>query len=178
MGGDSTATKPVAQVTTNTGIYRNNSGGMSKILPKISWNDYSTRLEHFATYYWHDSKLRSKVAYEQNIKPEVLICIARADSHLWHALKSKNNVGNVWNNDRWDTVAYKTLEAGIRAMGTHALNGTYLSHKQSIGSLSPWGWGSKPYYATSESTWNANVLNCLTLIHGKKINEDFMFRIR
>ena len=29
----------------------------------------------------------------------------------------KNNVGNVGNNDRWDTVEFKTLEDGIRAMG-------------------------------------------------------------
>lgn len=178
MGGDSTATKPVTQVTVNTWVYRNNKEWRSKVLPKIKWKDSIDRRHSFLSYYWHDPKLRSKIAFEQNIKPEVLICIARADSHLWHALKSKNNVGNVGNNDRWDTVHYKTLEDGIRAMGTQALNGRYLKHKQSIGSLSPWGWGSKPYYATSESTWNANVLNCLSLIHEKRINENFLFRMQ
>ena len=178
VGGDSTVTKSESTwvVRWATWIYRVNKDGYRKPLPRLLTEWSLNRMEEFANIHWHDYSLREKVANEQKVLPEVLLCIARADSHLWHALKSKNNVGNVGNNDRWDVVHYKTLEDGIRAMWVYALNGTYLRHKRSIGSLSPWGWGDKPYYATSDSNWNVNVLNCLSNIHEQRINEDFKFR--
>jgi hypothetical protein len=111
------------------------------------------------------------------IKKEVPLCIAWADSGLGKYLKTKNNFGNVWNNDRGDKVSYATAEAGIEAI-YKVLNNKYLWHKQSIGSLSVWGGGSKPYYATSKENWNNNVINCLTVMYWTNVDENFMFRIK
>lgn len=110
------------------------------------------------------------------VKKELAVCIAWADSHLGRALKSTNNIWNVGNNDRWQVVHYKTIGAWIEAM-YRVLNNKYLWHKRSVWSLSVWGGGSKPYYATSPENWNNNVLNCLNTILGPSITEERVFRV-
>lgn len=110
------------------------------------------------------------------VKKELSVCIAWADSHLGRALKSTNNIWNVGNNDRWQVVHYKTIWAWIEAM-YRVLNNRYLWHKQTVWSLSVWGGGSKPYYATSPENWNNNVLNCLNTILDPSITEERVFRV-
>lgn len=163
-------------VWVNKAPYRNNSAWQSKPIPKITGKTVVERSKNFLAMFWHDYNERASVAKEQKIKTEVMFCIAWADSHLWYAIKSSHNYGNVWNNDRWDTIAFKTRIDGIRAIWTMALNGRYLWHKQTIWSLSPWWGWTRPFYATSQENWNINVTNCLTLIYNKKIDEQFKFR--
>lgn len=110
------------------------------------------------------------------VKKELAVCIAWADSHLGRALKSTNNIWNVGNNDRWQVVHYETIGAWIEAM-YRVLTNKYLWHKRSIWSLSVWGGGSKPYYATSPENWNNNVLNCLNTILDPSITEERVFRV-
>jgi len=127
--------------------------------------------------YWHDYKLR--VSNSKNIKTEVLVCIARADTHLWYALKSTNNVWNVWNNDRGDIVNFWTLKQWIRAI-TNTLNNKYLWNKQTIGDLSFAGdckIDCDRVYATSNDNRSNNTLNCLSLIYRQQIWPDFEFRL-
>ena len=120
--------------------------------------------------YWYNSEKKWKV------KKEVWLCIAWADSWLGKYLKTKNNIGNVWNNDRGDRVHISTLEKWVDVI-FQTLNNKYLKHKQSIGSLSVWWGGSKPYYATSPDNWNVNVKNCLWVIHWVAISENFKIRL-
>lgn len=163
--------------------YRTNSKWWGKPVPELIGETVQERTDYMLKKYWHDPKIWHKIWKEQWIKTEVLVAIAWADSHLWYATKSKNNVGNVGNNDRWDTVEYPTLEAGIRAMGSYALNGTYLSHKRTIWELSCWWYYSQwlecihPVYATSAENWNINVLNLLSAIYWETVWEDFEFRM-
>lgn len=120
-----------------------------------------------------------------SIKPSVLVCIAQADSSLGKALKSTNNIGNVGNNDRGDTVHYPTLQAGVNAMG-ETLNNQYLGKFTKIGELSNGGrkalnmprcGGEFKCYATSEINWNRNVIGCLQNIEkDETINESWGFR--
>lgn len=174
----STEKKSWVSVWTNKPPYRNNSQWWSKPIPNITGKTVKERSISFLSLHWHDYSEWLLVAKEQKLKPEAMFCIAWADSHLWYALKSAHNYGNVWNNDRWDTIAFKTRVDGIRAIWTMALNGRYLWHKQSIWSLSPWWWGTKPFYATSTENWNINVTNCLSLIHNKTIKENWQFRLK
>ena len=123
------------------------------------------------------------VGKRYGIKPEVIVCIAWADSDLGRALKTKNNIGNVGNTDSGKTRSFPTLEAGISAIW-ETLNNWYLWHKQAIGSLTPSGGGDPAYYASEgfpykdpSGNWNANVLNCINMIHGKVVaDENFLFR--
>lgn len=119
----------------------------------------------------------------------VPICVAWADSHLGKALKSKNNIGNVWNDDRGRTREYETLEAWIEAIFWHLAKWKYMSGHNTIWTLSgegrkrlwlPWCAEEKDYrkkcYASSMGVWSTNVTNCMSAIHDRKIDENFEFR--
>lgn len=121
------------------------------------------------------------------IKKELAIAIAKADSSLWNELKTTNNIGNVGNNDRWDTVHYQDIKDWIEAIFI-TLNNKYLKDIYNIWYLSEWwrkvlDWPSckEPWvfcYATSEENWNINVINTLRLLYNdSSIDETFQFRL-
>jgi len=160
---------------------RVNSQWDAKIRPNVKqWEVFMDTMYNFANIYHQNWEIRHSAGIKNKIKPEVMICIARADSDLWKQLKSTNNFWNVGNNDRWNVVHYKTPQAWINAIA-RVLHNKYLWKKQTIWDLSPSWWCTtdcKYFYATSKENWNSNVLNCLSHIHNKKINEDFTFRIQ
>jgi len=132
----------------------------------------------------HIQKFGFKTAEAYGIKPEVAICISKADSSLWQELTTSNNFWNVWNNDRGDRVHFKTAEEGIAAI-SKVLVGKYLLPNKKVWELSngwranlwlPKCWAWNYCYATSDDNWNVNVINCLSMIHNKPIDEDFSFR--
>lgn len=160
--------------------YRVNKDGRAKPLPtlKTKNNTIESRTIAFLNVYWHSIGAWNNAGLKYWIKPEVLVCIARSDTHLWYATKSKNNIWNVWNNDRWDTVEYDSIEKWINAIA-YTLNNVYLWSKQTIGDLSFAGdckINCSKVYATSNSNRQNNLLNCLSLIHNKQIEPDFIFR--
>lgn len=123
------------------------------------------------------------------------LCIAWADSHLGKALASKNNIGNVGNNDRGDRVHFETLDKGIEAIfftlrDYHTENRkAWMKDSEVIGELS-WEWRKRLWiewcveakwftkcYATSMGVWSSNVTNCMSAIHNEQIDEKYMFRI-
>ena len=119
-----------------------------------------------------------RVGEHYGIEPSLLVCIAQADSSLGHNTKTQNNIGNVGNNDRGDTVSYATLEAGIEAIG-QVLTNQYLGGYTMIGELSRGGGNSgSPVYATSPYNWNKNVKLCLQDILQTDVNESFIFRTK
>lgn len=161
------------EVTTNNiHKWRVNSAWSSKPKAELKWNTFSeiSLAHNIPVEYWYEAEKKYKV------KKEVALCIAWADSWLGRYLKTKNNIGNVGNNDRWDKVSYATLYDWVEAI-FKTLNNKYLWHKQSIGSLSPWGWWDTPHYATSKDNWNNNVINCLSVIHWIPVTENYLFRL-
>jgi len=152
--------------------WRVNSEGKSKHISELWGKTFEQVLQA------HNLPTQPFIENEKKhwIKKELTVCIAWADSSLWKQLKSRNNIGNVGNNDRGQVVHYATIEWGIEAI-YKVLNNRYLWHKQSVWSLSPWGGGNAPFYATSPENWNNNVLNCLNTILDSSINESFNFRI-
>ncbi len=157
--------------------WRLNSNGYSQRYIELSGTNRVERMHSLLAAYWHDNyEVWQTVARIHRIYPEMIICVAYADSSLGKFLKTKNNLGNVWNNDRWDTVEFATIEAGINAIGK-VLNNRYLWQYNVVGQLSPFGqMNGSPYYATSQENWGINVLNCLWMIHNKQINNDWKFR--
>lgn len=154
-----------------------NSDWISKSLPQLQSLD---RAKEFASIYWQDYSKREKAWFDNWIKSEVLLCIARADSHLWYAMKSTNNFGNVWNNDRGDVVHFATEEKWINAIAI-TLNNKYLWRKQTIWDLS-FAWGCKidcwKIYASSKENRNVNTINCLSHINNRKESSNYLFRIK
>lgn len=128
-----------------------------------------------------------RLSQKYKVKYPVVVCIAKADSHLWLALKSKNNIWNVGNNDRGDVKHFDTMEAWIEAMFyTLSLKSTYQKYNKTIWELSQGGrtilwlpWCSEKWtycYATSTSSRNANVINCLNMLYTEPKDENFDFR--
>lgn len=162
-------------------IFYRNDNWYAKRLPRLNTknNSVDSRVETLLKLYWQDYNTWKTIANKYWIKVEVAVAIAWADTHLWYALKTKNNIGNVGNNDRWDTRTPKTLEQWIEAI-FQTLNNGYLWNKQTVWDLS-FAWSCKidcsKAYATSPQHRQNNVLNLLSLIYMKKINPDFTFRI-
>ena len=114
-------------------------------------------------------------AEKLGINPDVAICIWYAESSLWHHTSSKNNVWNVWNNDRWDRRDYTTPQDGINAI-YYALNNKYLSKYYTIDKLSRWGNKDSHIFSSSSYNWQKNVVRCLSILKWYPIDEYFPFR--
>ena len=110
-----------------------------------------------------------------NIDRDVVICIWVAESTLWKYLTTSNNIWNVWNNDRWDRVAYDTPYAWARLIAL-TLNNQHLWHYHTINQLSRYGNPDWKIYASSPINWQTNVMKCLSKIKWYTVPEDFPFR--
>jgi hypothetical protein len=93
-----------------------------------------------------------------------------------------NNLGNVWNNDRWDRVCYAFIETWLEKIG-QTLTNKYLGKKKTLGCLSNAWHCTEMYdnwarYATSESTREKNMISCLSTIYGQLDPSTFNIRQR
>jgi hypothetical protein len=125
-----------------------------------------------------------------DIKPEVLICIAWADSALWHKTHSKTP-GNWMNYLNTDSGHWADIEPrqSVRYAAYDMSYWTYMWGHDVIGTMSNGGRKNmglndchnvenrnQKCYATSEYNWNVNVLNCLSYIENQPIREDYNIR--
>jgi len=167
-----------------------NKDGKSQSYITLIWDTPKARAEYLLSKYpavaWHiNTFIELWVKYK--IDPYLVIAIAKADSSLGNELLTTNNIGNVGNNDRWDKVEFATIEHWIEAI-YKTLNNKYLGNIYTVWYLSCWGkinlwlkdcfqnW--EKVYATSDSSWNVNVINTLrNLYKDSSIDEEFNFRI-
>lgn len=166
-----------------------NSNWQAQEIKELKSQWLYARMDELLSYYpvvsWHlDTFIKYWEQYK--INPAVVIAIAKADSSLGNQLSTANNIGNVGNNDRWDRVAFETLEKWIEAI-YKTLNNRYLWEIYNIWYLSE-GWRQALWwpsckeknefcYATSQENWNNNVINTLRLLYNSaEIDESFIFR--
>ena len=167
--------------------------GKRKPIPWLSGLSNDDRAFEFLGTVWLQNTRDTWKAYGDKYKIDYTlpICIAWADSHLGKALKSMNNVGNIWNNDRGDVKHFDTLEAWIEAIFWSLARWKYMSGHNTIWTLSgegrkrlwlPWCAEEKNYrqkcYATSLGVWSSNVTNCMSALHDKQIDENYNFRTK
>lgn len=166
-------------------------GGSRKPIPTIRGATKEERAKEWLEIAWLGYTLRAWILFgeQDRIDYALPICVAWADSHLGKALASKNNIGNVGNNDRWDRVEYKSMEDWINAI-YRALNNKWMGGNTKLAQLS--GEGRKRLgiegcnetkvnqkcYATSPQVWHTNVRNCLSVIHNQEIWDDYNFRLK
>lgn len=128
-----------------------------------------------AVKWFNNLTWRVQSANKLGIDPDVAICIWYSESSLWHNTSSKNNIWNVWNNDRWDRVDKRTPQNGINAI-YYALNNRYLSKYYTIDRLSRWWNKDSDIYSSSSYNWQKNMTRCLSIIKWYPIDEYFPFR--
>ena len=146
----------------------------------MEWKTVNERAQRLLSSYWvgvyKELNFWDSVAEWTNIDRDVVICIALAESTLWQYLTTSNNIGNVWNNDRWDRVAYSTPYAGARLIAT-TLNNQHLGWYHTINQLSRYWNVDWKIYASSPINWQTNVMKCLSKIKWYTVPEDFPFRV-
>ena len=145
----------------------------------MEWRTVNERAQRLLNWYgvwiYKDLKFWDSVVEWTNIDRDVVICIWVAESTLWKYLTTSNNIWNVWNNDRWDRVAYTTPYAGARLIPL-TLNNQYLWWYHTINQLSRYWNSDWKIYASSPINWQRNVMKCLSKIKWYTVPEDFPFR--
>ena len=140
-------------------------------MPPISENisDSHERFKELASAYSLDASVFRQVENHYWIREWVILCITIAETSGGWRWYGKTNPWNVGNNDRWDRVQYAFFETWLEKIG-QTLTNKYLWKKQTLGCLSnAWSCsethdnGSR--YATSESTWQKNMVACLSTIY-------------
>ena len=164
--------------------------GSRKPIPAITGWTTQERAKEWLEKAWLGYTLPTWIALGEKYKIDYTLplCIAWADSHLWKALASKNNIGNVGNDDRGRRVEYESMEAWINAI-FRALNNKWIGGSEVIWQLSGEGRkrlgiegctatkSNEKCYATSMGVWSSNVTNCMSAIKNEQIDEKYMFRI-
>ena len=146
----------------------------------MEWKTVDERAQRLLNWYgvgvYKELDFWNSVVEWTNIDRDVVICIWVAESTLGKYLTTSNNIWNVWNNDRWDRVAYDTPYAWARLIAL-TLNNQHLWHYHTINQLSRYGNPDWKIYASSPINWQTNVMKCLSKIKWYTVPEDFPFRI-
>lgn len=132
-------------------------------------------LSKYGVWIYREVAFREDAVAGTNIDKDVVICIAVAESSLWKYLATSNNIGNVWNNDRWDRVPFYSALVWARSIA-QTLNNAFLWDYHTIKQLSRYGNKDGKIYASSPINRQTNVLKCLSQIKWYYIPEDFPFR--
>ena len=146
----------------------------------MEWQTVDERAQRLLNWYgvgvYRELDFRNSVVEWTNIDRDVVICIWVAESTLGKYLTTSNNIWNVWNNDRWDRVAYDSPYAWARLIPL-TLNNQYLWWYHTINQLSRYWNAEWKIYASSPINWQTNVMKCLSKIKWYTVPEDFPFRV-
>ena len=146
----------------------------------IQWTTLEERIKNFINKYGNapfDSYiLRKQAAANHHIPLELGVCIAVAETSFGRAFASARNIGNVWNNDRWDRIDFGSPLEGANVIYA-ALENEHLWHYPSLDKLSGYGNKAGPIYASSPINRQTNIVKCLTEIHGYRIPDDRPVRL-
>lgn len=159
--------------------------GDHQVMPELTGYESHERFKELCNAYWLDASmiyhLEDKYWLVEGLLPAILI----AETSWWHngnyVWSWCYNLGNVNNNDRWDRICFNTKEESIEKVA-QTLNNKYLWSIQTLGCLSnAWDCLARDNtgykYATSTSSWQANVKTVLETIYNTEINPStFMIR--
>lgn len=148
-------------------------------LDTMSWETLLERayafLRIYAQWAFSDPWLWFQWAEDTGINPILGMCIWFAETSFKN-FKTPNNIGNVWNDDRWRTVTFDSPAAWVAAL-FNVFNNQYLWDYHLLSQLSRFGNDEWFIYASSPYNRQKNIMNCLTSIYWYRVPEDFPFRI-
>jgi len=144
--------------------------------PYIPSGNRTTFLQNNASDALKDkSSVFEEIGLAYGVDPDLMVCIAFADSGLGKQLRTEYNYGNVGNTSSTSR-SFNTVYSGIEAMA-QTLTNSYLGSYTTIGQLSIGGGGTAPIYAESTFNWNFNVISCMEDIKQIDIDESYNFRL-
>lgn len=148
-------------------------------ISSMQWSSVRERrvnfLNSFAAPAFKDVSMWEDAAKMSDVDVDVWICIWFAETSLWKHMASQRNVGNVWNNDRWDRKWFWWPEYGVQSIYNTLMN-KYLWNYVSLDQLSRFGNKEGSIYASSDFNWHKNIVRCLTKIKWYRVPERYFFR--
>lgn len=118
--------------------------------------------------FWEDA------AQGQGVAPHFLACIGLAETSFKN-FKSSNNIGNVGNDDAWNTVIFASPAEGAKYIGK-TLNNQHLHQYNTIAELNGMFNPEGKNYATSRKNWQTNLINCMSTIEWFFVPDNYPFR--
>ena len=147
---------------------------------RIEWDSEIERqqflLDVYAVGWFRDWNMWVEESVWQWIDPTFTMCIGLAETSLWKYMKSMNNIGNVWNNDRGDTRDFPTPRSAVAAMAA-VFNNRYLWQYTAIEQLSRYGNKTGSIYASSDFNWHNNITKCMSHVKWHYIPDNYGFRL-
>jgi len=166
---------------------KTNSNGVAIKKIELVWDTVQERTKSLLNkYWWNNTSKWFDLSEKYWYKTEFVVCLAQAETWLWWEKKTKHNYFNCWNNDKWDTETFSSLEHSFRWLHYSCLDWRYLIHKETLSHLNPphkdstchenpEHWCKYVYASSKENRWN-NMQNCLSNIHQKQIDMTYEFR--
>lgn len=152
----------------------------AQVMPELTSTTEHEKFKELANYYWLNPSTIREVENHYWIKEWVILCITVAETSWGNRWAWGKNIWSVGSNDRWDRPTYALMEAWLEAIGK-TLTNRYLGRIQTLGCLSNAGscqsWDNYKYrYATSTSSWEKNMVACLSKIYWKVDPKTFNIR--
>ena len=157
--------KPVEEWTP----WQLNASGDAQEMPAVEWDTEHEKFKSLSSSYGLDASQIRAVENHYGIKEWVILCITVAETSWWNRWYGGKNIGSVGSNDRGDRPTYALMESWLEAIGK-TLNNQYLWSKKTLWCLSNAGSCKESNdngkrYATSESSWEKNMVACLSTIY-------------
>ena len=150
---------------------------VQKYITDRSIIDYKVR--QYLNKHWAWQLADSFISYghQNNVKPELAVCIANSETWLGKKMLLTGNIANI-HSHQWLT--FDTIDLWIQALYTMWINGTYLINKQTVGDLyTNWDCQIDCWKAYAQGKWaQDNVLNCLSSMYNQEVDADFSFRTK
>lgn len=145
--------------------------GDQQEMPPISENisDSHERFKEMAAAYGLDASKIWQVENHYWLTESLVLCVTVSETSWWHRWAWGKNIWSVGSNDRWDRPTYALMESWLEAIWK-TLTNKYLGKIQTLGCLSN-AWhcqdrdNSWYKYATSTSSWEKNMVACLSKIY-------------
>lgn len=155
-----------------------NQNGYAQAVPHLEANTLQERIKELLILHnlQELSALTFQLSEKYKIHPALPVCIAKADTSLGRYLKTKFNIGNVWNTDSWKTRTPSSLAQGYEAI-FRTLNNKYLGRYTQLWELTRKHNHNWPVYATSPENHFNNTANCLELLLQTPVDHTWNFRI-
>lgn len=143
--------------------------GTYQEMPDVEWSTEHEKFKNLAEKYWLDASQIWTVENHYWIREWVILCITVAETSGWNRWYGGKNIGSVGSNDRGDRPTFALMESGLEAIWK-TLSNQYLWSKKTLGCLSNAGSCKESNdngkrYATSESSWEKNMVACLSTIY-------------
>lgn len=151
---------------------------VGQIIPEVKWTSHE-KFKQLCELYGLNASLIWEMENKYNLREGMLLAILIAETSWGHngeyVSEGCYNLGNVWNNDRWDRVCFEWKEQSIEQVAI-TLNNRYLWKVITLWCLSnAWScqwWDDSWYrYATSDGNWEKTILNVMTRIYWEELWE-------